>query len=70
MMTEEEIFNLAEEIFQWVDDEGDIMEGVVTSEQVFEFATKVAQIAYAAGWVEGHKSGSTDELGTPLVVQC
>jgi hypothetical protein len=24
-MTEEEIFNLAEEIFQWVDDEGDIM---------------------------------------------
>jgi hypothetical protein len=52
-MTEEEIFNLAAEIFQWVDDEGDIMEGVVTSEQVLEFATKVAQIAHAAGWGEG-----------------
>ena len=65
-MTEEEIFNLAAEIFQWVDDYGDIMEGVVTSEQVLEFATKVAQIAYATGWNEGHKSGSTGVFGEPL----
>ncbi|MFZ9741512.1 MAG: hypothetical protein ACO3CQ_06430 [Candidatus Nanopelagicaceae bacterium] len=66
-MTEEEIFNLAAEIFQWVDDEGDIMEGVVTSEQVLEFATKVAQIAHAAGWGEGNKTGSTTINGTIIM---
>jgi hypothetical protein len=43
-MTEEEISNFAAEFFDWVDDEENIMEGVVTSDQVLEFAARVAQI--------------------------
>ena len=31
-----------------------------------EFAIRVASIAYAAGWNEGHKGGSTGVFGEPL----
>ena len=52
-MTEEEIFELANKQFQWIDDEGDIMEGTLNSDDILEFAQKIADIAYERGYEQG-----------------
>lgn len=48
-MTEEEIFELANQQFQWINDEGDIMEETLNSDDILEFAQKIADIAYNRG---------------------
>jgi hypothetical protein len=65
-MTDEQIFELANREFEWIDDEGDIMEGTLNSDDILKFAQKIAKIAYDNGWNDGHESGSTGIWGEPL----
>jgi hypothetical protein len=62
----EQIEPLANEKFQWLDDEGDIMEGTLNSSDILEFAKLVATKAYSLGFNGGHKMGSTGVFGEPL----